>query len=43
MNYVIVDTDVISFLFKHDTRHQLYRQHLANKFLAVSLYDDCRT
>jgi hypothetical protein len=28
MNYVIVDTDVIPFLFKHDPRQQLYRQPL---------------
>lgn len=36
MDYVITDTDVISFLFKHDTRHQLYRTHLAGTHLAVS-------
>jgi len=33
---VIVDTDVASFLFKGDTRAQLYRQHLQGKTLALS-------
>lgn len=33
---VIVDTDVVSFLFKGDTRAQAYRQHLQNKMLALS-------
>ena len=33
---VIVDTDVVSFLFKGDTRAQAYRQHLQGKTLAVS-------
>jgi len=33
---VIVDTDVVSFLFKGDTRAQVYRQHLQGKTLALS-------
>ena len=33
---VIVDTDVVSFLFKGDTRAQLYRPHLQGKTLALS-------
>lgn len=28
MNVVLIDTDVISFLFKQDTRAELYRPHL---------------
>ena len=32
----IVDTDVVSFLFKGDTRAQLYRPHLQGKTLALS-------
>ena len=33
---VIVDTDVVSFLLKGDTRAQLYRPHLQGKTLALS-------
>ena len=33
---VVVDTDVVSFLFKGDTRAQAYRRHLRGKTLAVS-------
>ena len=33
---VVVDTDVISFVFKGDTRAELYQPHLANKLLIVS-------
>jgi tRNA(fMet)-specific endonuclease VapC len=33
---VIVDTDVVSFLFKGDTRAYEYRQHLQSKTLAIS-------
>ena len=33
---VIVDTDVVSFLFKGDTRAEAYRQHLQSKTLAIS-------
>jgi tRNA(fMet)-specific endonuclease VapC len=33
---VIVDTDVVSFLFKGDTRAQAYREHLRGKTLAIS-------
>jgi tRNA(fMet)-specific endonuclease VapC len=33
---VVVDTDVVSFLFKGDTHAEAYRQHLQGKTLAVS-------
>jgi tRNA(fMet)-specific endonuclease VapC len=33
---VIVDTDVVSFLFKGDTRAQAYRQHLQGRTPALS-------
>ena len=33
---VVVDTDVISFLYKHDTRAAMYRPHLNGKLLLVS-------
>ncbi len=33
---IVVDTDVISFLLKDDTRAQLYRPHLQDKMLVVS-------
>lgn len=32
----IVDTNIISYTFKRDTRHLRYRRHLDNKILAVS-------
>jgi tRNA(fMet)-specific endonuclease VapC len=33
---VVVDTDVISFLLKDDTRAQMYRPHLQDKMLVLS-------
>jgi tRNA(fMet)-specific endonuclease VapC len=36
MTALIVDTDVVSFLLKDDTRAQLYRPHLQDKTLALS-------
>ncbi len=36
IDVVVVDTDVVSFLFKGDTRGQTYRRHLRGKTLAVS-------
>jgi tRNA(fMet)-specific endonuclease VapC len=33
---VVVDTDVVSFLFRGDTRADLYRPHLAGKVLTLS-------
>lgn len=33
---VVVDTDVISFLLKDDTRVQAYRPHLQDKTLVLS-------
>src|SRR5438270_9218791 len=36
MNAAIVDTDVVSMLFKGDTRALVYRAHIAGKLLGVS-------
>ena len=36
MNAAIVDTDVVSMLFKGDTRAQRYRAHLTGRLLGVS-------
>ena len=33
---IVVDTDVVSFLLKSDSRAQLYRDHLQGKTLALS-------
>ncbi len=33
---LIVDTDVVSFLYKRDTRAQLYRPHLNNPPFIIS-------
>ncbi len=35
-DFVVVDTDVVSFLLKGDTRAQAYRSHLQDKVLALS-------
>lgn len=34
--FVLIDTDVASFLFKRDTRAQLYRPHLSGKIVVLS-------
>lgn len=36
MNVVLLDTDIVSFLFKGDKRLQLYTPHLKGQVLAVS-------
>lgn len=36
MNNVLVDTNIVSYTFKRDTRHISYRPHLAGNFLAIS-------
>src|SRR5689334_18083562 len=36
MNAAIVDTDVLSMLFKADTRALAYRPHIAGKLLGIS-------
>jgi tRNA(fMet)-specific endonuclease VapC len=36
MSNLLVDTNVVSYTFKHDSRHVRYRPHLANNFLAIS-------
>jgi len=36
MNAAIVDTDVVSMLFKGDTRALRYRSHIAGKLLGIS-------
>src|SRR5437879_5239235 len=33
---VVVDTDVVSYVFKHDTRSTLYEPHLSDRTLLVS-------
>lgn len=33
---VVVDTDVVSFLFKRDTRAELYRRHLEGRRPLIS-------
>jgi tRNA(fMet)-specific endonuclease VapC len=33
---VVVDTDVVSFLYKHDTRALVYRPHLDGKLMLIS-------
>lgn len=33
---LVVDTDVVSFFFKHDTRAALYTPHLSGHILTVS-------
>ena len=37
MTTLIVGTDVVSFLLKGDTRAHLYRPHLQDKTLALSI------
>ncbi len=36
MAAVVVDTDVVSFLFKRDTRAEAYKPHLRGKLLTIS-------
>jgi predicted nucleic acid-binding protein len=36
MNAAIVDTDVVSMLFKGDTRALAYRSHIAGRLLGIS-------
>ena len=36
MQIIVVDTDVVSFLFKNDSRAILYETHLASKELIIS-------
>ena len=36
MTTLIVDTDIVSFLLKGDTRAQMYRPHLEGNTLALS-------
>lgn len=36
MSRVVVDTDVVSFLFKRDSRSELYRPHLVGNELIIS-------
>lgn len=33
---LVVDTDVVSYLFKHDTRGDLYKPHLHRQLLVIS-------
>src|SRR6266508_3131405 len=36
MDAVVVDTDIVSFFFRRDSRAALYRPHLAGKLLLIS-------
>lgn len=36
MDLVVVDTDVLSFIFKHDSRGAAYKPHLADKEIIIS-------
>jgi hypothetical protein len=36
MSDAVIDTDVVSFLFKRDTRAELYRPHLVGRRIVVS-------
>jgi predicted nucleic acid-binding protein len=36
MDLVVVDTDVLSFIFKHDSRGAAYKSHLAGKEIIIS-------
>lgn len=36
MTPVVVDTDVVSFIFKNDTRNQFYLQHLRGRSPSIS-------
>jgi tRNA(fMet)-specific endonuclease VapC len=36
MNAAIVDTDVVSMIFKGDSRSQQYRDHIRNRLLGIS-------
>lgn len=36
MNRVVLDTDVVSFLFKNDARARKYQPHLGGKEVVIS-------
>src|SRR5947209_2762615 len=36
MSFAVLDTDIVSFLFKKDTRANLYKDHLLGKILVIS-------
>jgi tRNA(fMet)-specific endonuclease VapC len=36
MSPVVLDTDAVSFLFKHDTRATLYIEHLRDRQILIS-------
>jgi len=36
MKPIVLDTDVVSFLFKNDSRAQAYLSHLRNRELTIS-------
>lgn len=37
MDAVVIDTDVLSYLFKQDSRGESYQSHLEGKFGVISL------
>lgn len=38
MDLVVVDTDVLSFIFKHDSRGEAYKPHLAGKEITADAW-----
>ena len=42
MSTVLLDTNIVSYLFKRDSRAALYAPHLLDRELAVSMMLDCR-
>jgi hypothetical protein len=39
MSAAVIDTDVVSFLFKRDSRAQIYLPHLENRTWIIFVYD----
>lgn len=37
MSMVLLDTNIVSYLFKRDTRAELYAEHLRNRELAIAV------
>ena len=43
MTPIVLDTDVVSFLFKNDSRAESYLSHLAGAAMADIVHDGSRT
>jgi len=39
MRTMIVDTDVVSYIYKKDTRAEKYEPHLVNAITSIGFYD----